>query len=294
MSSEINDAPQVERIEFRYRVGLYGGYSCKPSGSHEGIYVRASDYDALQAELEAEKSENRGKHHKPDCNCYFCDTIRDLRSELEAAKARSVEAAAAWLESTNAQNEYIKELRAQVEQLTAERDELQAENERLQEVNNKLWCSSCLNTGWIDSDGNCGNCELGKAKGQREAAKATATELASLAVNNEKLEREFMCLVLTGEPDKATLHELQNGLCKASRIGRELLNLPALRGDKEPPFYEFEKIESSLRAQVEQLTKELKALKLISEQRGQNYAEEKADSELKKEGDDGSNAASKI
>ena len=41
-------------------------------------------------------------------------------------------------------------------------DAAQAECERLK----KLWCMSCMNTGYIDSDGCCGNCPLGRAKSQ--------------------------------------------------------------------------------------------------------------------------------
>ena len=42
----------------------------------------------------------------------------------------------------------------------------------------KLWCSSCLNTGYIDSDGACGNCALGREIGWRKWAEAELERMA--------------------------------------------------------------------------------------------------------------------
>lgn len=46
--------------------------------------------------------------------------------------------------------------------LSRARRDLEKKEKALQ----KYWCQSCFNTGYIDSDGICGNCDLGRAKGE--------------------------------------------------------------------------------------------------------------------------------
>jgi len=56
--------------------------------------------------------------------------------------------------------------------------------------------------------------------------------LAHLAVENEKLEREMMAASILRDPAaKDWIHKLQNGLCQASNLARQMLGLPSIRDE---------------------------------------------------------------
>jgi len=100
---------------------------------------------------------------------------------------------------------------------------------------------------------------------ENDRLKQQLSDLANLAINNEKLEREVMCQHINQQDATATLKELQNGLCKASRLAREALNLPPLREDKEPPVYEVEELKKKLEAEQERANGQAHALKTFAD-----------------------------
>ena len=54
-----------------------------------------------------------------------------------------------------------------------------AEVERLRECYSRVYCSNCSNTGYIDSDGLCGECDLGRLRMERDMARAEVERLSA-------------------------------------------------------------------------------------------------------------------
>jgi hypothetical protein len=93
------------------------------------------------------------------------------------------------------------ELYNEIDRLRRSVSELRQECERLNEWSKTVWCTSCLNSGWIDSDGTCGNCPLGRVKGERQLLKEENERLKSGRFTQAELQN--LCHTFSEQDKKA-------------------------------------------------------------------------------------------